>query len=84
MAYKVWNSYVPLAGSPAQRFLGTLWTALTEAERQIVQLVCDGVSDKEIARRLDLSEDAVKVHIHKIYQKLAMRNREALRGRSAE
>jgi two-component system nitrate/nitrite response regulator NarL len=49
-----------------------------------VQLVCDGVSDKEIARRLDLAEDTVKVHIHKIYQKLAMRNREALRGRSAE
>jgi DNA-binding NarL/FixJ family response regulator len=49
-----------------------------------MQLVCDGVSDKEIARRLDLSEDAVKVHVHNIYQKLAMRNREALRGRSAE
>jgi two-component system, NarL family, nitrate/nitrite response regulator NarL len=53
-------------------------TALTERERQIMQLVCEGQSNKEVGRKLKLTEGTVKVHLHHIYQKLAIRNRTAL------
>jgi DNA-binding CsgD family transcriptional regulator len=53
-------------------------TALTERERQILHLVCGGQSNKKVGRKLNLSESTVKVHLHHIYQKLAIRNRTAL------
>ena len=57
---------------------GTLSTVLTERERQIVCLVGEGLSNKEVGRRLDLSDGTVKVHLHRVYQKLVIRNRTAL------
>jgi DNA-binding NarL/FixJ family response regulator len=51
---------------------------LTERERQIMHLVCEGQSSKKVGRKLNLSESTVKVHLHHIYQKLAIRNRTAL------
>jgi two-component system, NarL family, nitrate/nitrite response regulator NarL len=53
-------------------------TALTERERQIIHLVCEGQSNKEVGRQLYLSEGTIKVHLHHIYQKLAIHNRTAL------
>jgi two-component system, NarL family, nitrate/nitrite response regulator NarL len=49
--------------------------ALTKRERQIVRLVCDRLSNKEIGRRLNISEATVKAHLHHIYQKFAIHNR---------
>jgi DNA-binding NarL/FixJ family response regulator len=46
-------------------------TALTERERQIMHLICEALSNKEVGRQLNLSEGTVKVHLHHIYQKLA-------------
>jgi DNA-binding NarL/FixJ family response regulator len=66
-----------------QGALGSLSTALTERERQIMHLVCKRQSNKEVGRQLALSEGTVKVHVHHIYQKLAIRNRTAL-ARSGE
>ena len=57
---------------------GSPSTALTERERQIMHLVCEGQSNKKVGRKLNLSESTVKVHLHHIYQKLAIRNRTAL------
>jgi len=51
---------------------------LTERERQIIALVSKGLSNKEVGRRLDLSPGTIKVHLHRIYQKLAITNRTAL------
>ena len=51
---------------------------LTNRERQIVEMVAGGLSNKEIGRRLDLSEGTVKVHLHNVYQKLRVNNRTAL------
>jgi two-component system nitrate/nitrite response regulator NarL len=65
-------------GRRPQDTLGSPSTALTERERQIMHLVCEGLSNKEVGRQLDLSEGTVKVHLHHIYQKLAIRNRTAL------
>jgi RNA polymerase sigma factor (sigma-70 family) len=52
--------------------------ALTKRERQIVRLVCDHQSNKEIGRQLNVSEATVKVHLQHIYQKLAIHNRRLL------
>jgi two-component system nitrate/nitrite response regulator NarL len=51
---------------------------LTSREREIALLVCTGLSNKQIARRLDLTEGTVKVHLHNIYVKFAIRNRTML------
>jgi len=51
---------------------------LTERERQIMQLVRAGLSNKDIGRQCNLSDGTVKVHLHHIYEKLAIRNRTAL------
>jgi len=53
-------------------------TALTERERQIMHLVSEGLSNKEAARQLNISDGTIKVHLHHIYQKLAISNRTAL------
>jgi tripartite-type tricarboxylate transporter receptor subunit TctC len=52
--------------------------ALTLRESEIIGLVCHGLSNKEIARRLDLQEGTVKVHLHNIYTKIGVPNRTAL------
>jgi DNA-binding NarL/FixJ family response regulator len=52
--------------------------ALTDRERQVVALVAQGLSNKEIARVLNIADSTTKVHLHNIFGKLAVRNRTAL------
>ena len=53
--------------------------SLTSREREIVRtLASGGLSNKDVGRRLNLSEGTVKVHLHNIYQKLGVKNRTAL------
>jgi VCBS repeat-containing protein len=61
-------------GAKIENMLGML----TQRERQIVRLVCDGLSNKEIARQLNVSRGTVKVHLHNIFQKLEISNRTVL------
>lgn len=51
---------------------------LTTRERQIILVLSDGVTNKEIGRRLMLAEGTVKVHLHHIYRKLGIANRTEL------
>jgi DNA-binding NarL/FixJ family response regulator len=48
---------------------------LTERERQVLQLVAEGASNLQIARRLHLAEGTVKNHISLIMDKLGAGNR---------
>ena len=50
-------------------------SALTVRERQVLMLSNEGLSNKEIARRLQLSPATVKNHIHSILQKLKVERR---------
>lgn len=59
------------AGSPSASPLDLL----TERERQILERVATGDSNKEIGSQLSLSEKTVKHHMTKILQKLQVRNR---------
>jgi two-component system nitrate/nitrite response regulator NarL len=52
--------------------------SLTSREREIVLALAEGLSNKEVGRRLNISEGTVKVHLHNIYSKLGVKNRTAL------
>ena len=51
---------------------------LTARERQIVRVMAEGLTNKEVAQRLRVAEGTVKVHLHRIYRKLGIANRTAL------
>jgi CRISPR-associated DxTHG motif protein len=44
--------------------------ALTHREEQILQLIGHGLSNKEIGRQLEISDQTVKTHLHRVYSKL--------------
>ncbi|MUL50908.1 two-component system response regulator NarL [Pseudomonas aeruginosa] len=48
---------------------------LTERERQILRQIAHGYSNKMIARKLDITEGTVKVHVKRVLHKLGMRSR---------
>lgn len=49
--------------------------SLSERQRQVARLLAQGLSNKEIARRLDLQEITIKVYVSGIFRKLKVRNR---------
>lgn len=51
---------------------------LTARELELLKLAATGLSNTEIAGCLFISEGTVKVHLHRIYEKLNLRNRVAL------
>ncbi|MBN9740914.1 MULTISPECIES: response regulator transcription factor [unclassified Amycolatopsis] len=49
--------------------------ALTDRERDILEQLAQGVGNREIARRLFISEATVKTHLGRIYEKLGVDTR---------
>ena len=49
--------------------------ALTRREIEILQLVAEGLSNKEIGSRLSITEGTVKNHVHNALEKLHLENR---------
>jgi two-component system, NarL family, response regulator DevR len=48
---------------------------LTRREQQLVQLVSEGLTNKEIASQLDLSEQTVKNHVRRMLRKVGAKHR---------
>lgn len=55
--------------------LGEGLTSLTRRELDVLRGICEGKSNKEIARDLDLQEVTVKLHVKTLCRKLSARNR---------
>jgi DNA-binding NarL/FixJ family response regulator len=62
----------PLVGTVT---LGSLDEPLTAREREVLELVSQGLSNKLIARRLQISEHTVKFHVSSISAKLGASSR---------
>jgi LuxR family maltose regulon positive regulatory protein len=65
---------------------GDLIDPLTEREQEVLRLLADGISNKEIASRLVVAPSTVKQHLKNIYSKLEVHNRTqaVARGRELE
>lgn len=50
-------------------------SSLTARELQILRLIAEGLSNKMIARRLDVTEGTVKVHVKNLLKKMHFRSR---------
>jgi DNA-binding NarL/FixJ family response regulator len=70
-----------IAATLLRRVASTAWTGapqaarLTGRERQIVALIDEGLSNKEIAARLCIEVSTVKNHVHNVLEKLGVRRR---------
>ena len=75
------GSYVPLAltesvpAAPAERAQRTPWRELTRRQRDVLELIAEGKSNKLIADALNMSESTVKAHVKQIIRRLKVANR---------
>jgi DNA-binding NarL/FixJ family response regulator len=65
----------PSAARQAQTNQASSGPDLTRREREILLLVSDGAANKEVARRLWVTEQTVKFHLSNVYRKLNVSNR---------
>lgn len=74
------ESYLPpsilLEGGPGERRTpATPLASLSAREREILGYLIEGQTNKEIARRLDLQEITIKIHLRNVYRKIGAVNR---------
>ena len=61
-----------------------LFNSLSERQREVVSLVVNGMTNREIASTLIITENTVKVHLRNILDKLDLRNRQQLAAFAAQ
>jgi DNA-binding CsgD family transcriptional regulator len=54
------------------------WSSLTPTERDVVNLVAEGLSNPQIAGRLMIETSTVKTHLHHVFTKLGVTTRAEL------
>lgn len=71
------ETYVPLdfLNAEEEEPVVPLAKILSERERQVLGGLCQGLSNKEIARELDLQEVTIKLHVKTLCRKLEAKNR---------
>ncbi|MFL6786325.1 MAG: response regulator transcription factor, partial [Sphingomicrobium sp.] len=57
---------------------------LTRRERELIELVRQGLRNRDIAAELGVTEGTVKVYLHAIFDKFRVENRTELALRAAE
>lgn len=69
----------PVPGGEKKRFRGSPelrpTVRLTSREQEIIELIAEGLSNKDIARRLNVATYTVKSHVHNILEKLSLHTR---------
>jgi LuxR family maltose regulon positive regulatory protein len=74
------KSYLPPPAPPAQPLI----EPLSQRELEVLQLIAEGLTNQEIASRLFLSQNTVKVHTRNIYGKLGVNNRTQAAARAKD
>jgi LuxR family maltose regulon positive regulatory protein len=72
----------PLEDEGGVRLAGAV--PLTEREREVLELLFQGMTNKELARHLFVTVDTVKTHLKHIYAKLGVANRSQAIRRARE
>jgi DNA-binding NarL/FixJ family response regulator len=62
------SAWLSAARAPAQ-------DALSERQREVLELIAQGLPNESIAERLFISKNTVKFHVAAIYERLGVRNR---------
>jgi len=71
----LFSQIVEHAVSGSKTSILTESTRMTKRERQVIELIADGYTNKEIAQKIHLSTYTVKSHVHNILEKLALNTR---------
>ena len=56
----------------------TWWKNLSPREGEVALLATRGLSNKQVARQLGITDGTVKIHMHSIFQKLGTKSRYSL------
>jgi len=75
MAAADWPPRPSSAVRPSSSGSESVRRALTDREKQILRLVCDGLSNAVIATRLTISPETVKSELKRIFRKIGVKNR---------
>jgi DNA-binding NarL/FixJ family response regulator len=68
-------SQIALAASGRERHHVIEDVRMTRREREVIELIGEGLSNKEIASRLDIATHTVKSHVRNVMEKLALHTR---------
>ena len=69
------RKYVDAHRKPPESTQNDALAELTQREREIVRLIVEGASNKEVASSLNISERTVKGHLSNVFQKLGVADR---------
>jgi two-component system, NarL family, nitrate/nitrite response regulator NarL len=72
------KDYLPHLFRTVDRTRGPLQPRLTERDKTVLRFIFQGLTNKEIAARLDISEGAVKASLRQLFEKLKVRTRAQL------
>ena len=78
------KAYVTSLFRPVERTLAQLHPKLTERDKTVLRFVLQGLTNREIASRLGISEGAVKASLRYVCEKLRVRTRAQLVGAALE
>ena len=68
---RVWKGEIPSITT------FTIVTPLTSRENDVLRLICDGLSNREIGQSLHIAETTARDHVHAVIRKMNARNRTA-------
>lgn len=74
LAAKILDEFARMSRQPTEKSAG-LEEELTDREREVLSLVADGATNREIATTLFISENTVSFHMKHILSKLHLKNR---------
>jgi DNA-binding NarL/FixJ family response regulator len=72
--------FVAAQGAGLKSRYSTVSLGLTRREQQLIPMIGRGLTNKEIANQLNLSEQTVKNHVHRILHKVGVENRLGILG----